>query len=283
MEVVSAHWMAAPYVTGLAILVAGPALLTVALAFTDYDLINPPVFAGLGNFAALLEDPAFADALVATLAFVALAIPLRVGGALALALLLHRRFPAARAAVFLPTVVPDVAIALLWLFIANPLYGPMAIVLDAAGLPVPDLLTSGPGALLLVVAISAFALGEGFVVALAARRELPDELYELARVEGASPWFALRRVTLPLLAPTLSLLTFRDVAVSLQYAFVPALLVTGGGPDRATTFLPLLAYRNAFENGRYGYAAAMGLVGMALTAAVALVCLRWLRRGRLAR
>lgn len=177
--------------------------------------------------------------------------------------------------------MPDVAIALVWLFIANPLYGPLAAGLGAVGLPAPDLLTSATGALLLVVAMSAFAIGEGFVIALAVRRELPEELYELARTEGASPAFTFRRLTLPLMAPTLSLLACRDIALSLQFAFVAALLVTGGGPDRATTFLPLLAYRNAFENGRYGYAAAMTVVGFALTLAIAATQLRVLRRGRL--
>ncbi len=232
----------------------------------------------------MVDDPAFRAALPATLAFLALAVPLRVAGALGLALLLHRRSRASaihRGAVFLPTVVPDIAIALLWLFLVNPLYGPLPVLLGAAGLPVPDMLTNATGALLLVVLMSAFAIGEGFVIALAVRRELPEELYELARVEGASAGFTFRRLTLPLMAPTLSLLAVRDVALSLQFAFVPALLVTGGGPDRATTFLPLLAYNNAFENGRYGYAAAITVVAFALTVVIATTQLRVLRRGRM--
>ncbi len=82
------------------------------------------------------------------------------------------------------------AIALVWLFLANPLYGPIPILFGAAGLPEPDLLTTGTGALVLTVLISAFAVGEGFIIALAVRRELPEELYDLARVEGASPMYA---------------------------------------------------------------------------------------------
>jgi multiple sugar transport system permease protein len=277
--------MLAPYALGLVLLLVLPAAVTFALALTDYDLFSAPSFAGLRNFGDLLDDPGFRAALPATLAFLALAVPLRVGGALVLALLLHRRSRASairRGAVFLPTVVPDVAIALLWLFLANPLYGPLAVLLGAAGLPVPDLLTDPAGALLLVVLMSSFAIGEGFVIALAVRRELPEELYELARVEGASTGFAFRRLTLPLMAPTLSLLACRDVALSLQFAFVPALLVTGGGPDRATTLLPLLVYRNAFENGRYGYAAAITVVAFALTLVIVATQIRVLRRGRLA-
>lgn len=280
----TAALMAAPYAIGLVTLLALPALVTFALSLSDYDLIGAPSFTGLENFGDLLADPAFADALVATVILLAAAVPLRVGGALALALLLHRGFRLAsvhRAAVYLPTVVPDVAVALLWLFLANPLYGPIAILLGSVGLPVPALLTSGAGALALVVLMSAFALGEGFLIALAVRRELPEELYDVARAEGATGVFTFRRLTLPLMAPTLSLLACRDVAVLLQFAFVPALLVTGGGPDRATTFLPLLVYRNAFENGRYGYAAAMTVVTFALTLLVVVAQMRVLRRGRL--
>lgn len=284
-EATAARAMLAPYALGLVLLLVLPAAVTFALSLTEYDLFSAPSFAGLRNFGDLLDDPSFRAALPATLAFLALAVPLRVGGALLLALLLHRRSRASaiqRGAVFGPTVVPDVAIALLWLFLANPLYGPMAVLLGAAGLPVPDLLTDRTGALLLVVLMSSFAIGEGFVIALAVRRELPEELYELARVEGASTGFTFRRLTLPLMAPTLSLLACRDVALSLQFAFVPALLVTGGGPDRATTFLPLLVYRNAFENGRYGYAAAITVVAFAMTLVIVATQIRILRRGRLA-
>jgi multiple sugar transport system permease protein len=284
-ERAAARLMLAPYALGLVALLVAPAMATLALSLTDYDLLGTPSFTGLDNFGDLVDDPNVRVALPATLAFLALAVPLRVAGALVLALLLHRRSRAnaiRRGAVFLPTVVPDVAVALLWLFLVNPLYGPMAVLLGGAGLPVPDLLTDGTGALLLVVLMSSFAIGEGFVIALAVRRELPEELYELARVEGASTVFAFRRLTLPLMAPTLSLLACRDVALSLQFAFVPALLVTGGGPDRATTFLPLLVYRNAFENGRYGYAAAITVVAFAITLAIVATQVRVLRRGRLA-
>ena len=197
-------------------------------------------------------------------------MPLRLLGALGLALLLHRGFRGAgahRTAVYLPTVVPDVAFALLWLFLVNPLYGPMNALLGAVGLPEPAWLTTATGAMAAVVLMSCFTIGEGFVVALATRQELPEELYELATLEGSRRWHTFRRVTLPLMAPTLALLAFRDVAFSLQATFVPALLVTGGGPDRATTFLPLLVYDNAFENCRYGYAAAMTLTMFAITGA----------------
>jgi multiple sugar transport system permease protein len=272
-----------PYVLGTVVLVVVPAGITFGLALFDYDLLTSPDFRFLGNFRDLATDPLFHHALLNSLVFVAFAVPLRLLGALGLALLLHRGYPGAgahRTAVYLPTVVPDVAYALLWLFIFNPLYGPLNAILGAAGLPEPQWLTTSGGAMAAVIFMSAFTIGEGFVVALATRQELPADLYELARLEGSRPANTFRRVTLPLMGPTLALLAFRDTAFSLQAAFVPALVLTEGGPDRATTFLPLLVYQNAFEDLRYGYAASMTLTMFAITALIVYVQYRVIRRWR---
>lgn len=273
----------APYAIGALLLVVVPAGITFGLSLYDYDLLTSPDFRFLGNFRDLAGDPLFHRALLNSLIFVAFAVPLRLLGALGLALLLHRGYPgvgAHRTAVYLPTVVPDVAFALLWLFIFNPLYGPLNAMLGAAGLPEPQWLTTAGGAMAAVIFMSTFTIGEGFVVALAARQELPGELYELARLEGSGPVRTFRRVTLPLLGPTLALLAFRDTAFTLQATFVPALLLTEGGPDRATTFLPLLVYENAFEDLRYGYAASMTLTMFAITALIVYLQYRVVRRRR---
>ena len=272
-----------PYVLGALVLLAVPAVATFTVAFLELDLLGPSRWAGLENFRLLLDDPVFREALVNSLTFAAFAVPLRLLGVLGLALLLHERFRgvgAARTAAYLPTVVPDVAYALLWLFLVNPLFGPINAILGFIGLPQPDWLTTGTGAMATIVLMSGFTIGEGFVVALAARQELPKELYELARVEGAGALHTVRRVTLPLLAPTLGLLAIRDLAFSLQVSFVPAYLLTDGGPDRATLFLPLYAFDVGFEQLRYGYAAAMTLTMFLITAALVLVQIWFARRWR---
>ena len=268
--------MLAPYGLGLVLLVALPAAVTFALAGFEYDLVGAPRFVGLDNFGALLDDEVFRVSLRNSLLFVLYAVPLRLLGALSLALLLHRRFRGAggyRTAAYLPSVVPDVAYALLWLWIFNPLYGPLNLTLAALGAPTPQWLTDPAAARWAIVIMSVFQLGEGFLVALATRRAIPDELYELAEVEGAGALHVLRRVTLPLMAPTLLLLLFRDTVFSFQLNFVPALLVTEGGPPPySTTYLPLFVYRTAFEY-LYGYAAAATVVMFAVTALI--VYLQW--------
>ena len=166
---------------------------------------------------------------------------------------------------------------IVWTFLLNPVYGPVNGVLGALGLPQPEWFATPAAAMVGLAIMSWFTIGEGFVVALAARQELPDELYELARAEGSSAWHTLRRVTLPLMAPVLGLLAARDVALSLQGSFTAAYLVTDGGPDRATLFLPIYVYDVGFEQLRYGYAAAMTISMFAVTAALLLLAWRVVR------
>jgi multiple sugar transport system permease protein len=255
--------------------------------------VRSPAFVGLDNFSELLDDDVFGIALVNSLTFAAAAVPLRVLAALGLALLLHRRFRgvgAARSAVLLPTVVPEIAYGLLWLWLLNPLYGPVNVLLTTGGesgltvfgrLP-PQWLTDPNHARAGIVLLSLFTIGEGFVLLLVARQAVPADLYELAALEDATPWDVFRRVTLPFMAPVLALLFLRDTILSFTFSFVPALVVTEGGPPSyGTTYLSLFVYREGFEYLRYGYAAAATVVLFVLTASVVLAQVLLLRRWRL--
>ena len=285
--------MLAPYLVGLVVLVFGPALVSLALAFTDYDLIGAPQWVGLANFAELATSVPFRAALVNSLVFAAVAVPLRVAAALGLALLLARRAPGAstaRTVATLPTAVPEIAYGLLWLWLFNPLYGPVNQLLrwggedgrTILGTAVPAWLTGPNDARAAIVVMSLFTIGEMLVVLLAARRALPHEVYELAALEGATGWSLARRVTLPLLSPVIGLLLLRDTILSFQFSFVPALVVTDGGPPPySTTYLSLYIYRNAFEYLRYGHAAAATLIVLLLTAAAVAVQWHIIRRYRL--
>jgi multiple sugar transport system permease protein len=276
--------MLAPYVIGMAVLIALPALVTFALALTEYDLIRRPRFNGLDNFRELWNDEIFRTSVRNSLMFILFAVPLRLVGAMLLALLMHKRYRGVagyRTAGYLPTVVPDVAYALLWLWIFNPLYGPLNVALGSLGGPTPSWLTDPRAAQWAVIIMSLFTIGEGFIVAMATRQGIPGELYELGDIEDASPMFMFWRVTLPLMAPTLLLLMFRDTIFSFQANFVPALIVTGGGPaPYATTYLPLFIYRNGFEYLRYGYAAAATLSMFLITALIVYLQYRIVKRWR---
>lgn len=278
-----ALWLAVPLLLAALLLVGGPALATLVLAFTDYDALGTLRFNGLDNLRTLWADPVFWASLYNSSVIAALSVPLRLALALGLALLLlrpRRGVATVRSLAYLPSVVPDVAYALLWLWLLNPIVGPLGMALRSLGLPSDEWLVSPWGARLSIVLLMLFQVGELYVVMLAARRELPHELYEMCEVEGASPWHTFRRVTLPLLMPTLLFLAARDVAWSLQASFVPALVVTKGGPHQATLFLPLYAWQNGFEYLRFGYAALLSSVMFLVTLAMVWVQWRVLRRWR---
>jgi multiple sugar transport system permease protein len=194
-----------------------------------------------------------------------------------------------RAGVIVPTVVPEIAFGLVFLWLLNPIYGPINTFLNWGagpnstwlGYPLPQWLTHPNDARAAIIIMSLFTIGEGFVVLLVTRQGLPAELYDLAALEDVTAWGLFRRVTLPLMAPVLVLLLARDTIFSLHATFVPALVVTEGGPPLySTTYVPLFVYRNAFEYLRYGYAAAATLSMLVITALIVLVQWWIVRRWR---
>jgi multiple sugar transport system permease protein len=271
--------LALPYLAGSFLLVLVPLALAARLAFTDYFGFRAPEFTGTDNLGRLARDTLFWNAVGASALVAVVVVPLRLLLAVGAALLLARRRGATaavgRAAAYLPSAIPDAAWALLWLWILNPLYGPLPALLGALGIPDPGFLTTTWGARLGLVLVMAFQVGEAFIVALAARAAIPARLHEAIEVEGGSAWFATTRVTLPLMAPVVLVLAVRDLVVVVQNAFVPALLVTDGGPVNATLTAPLLIYRRAFEYGELGYASTLSVTLLVLTAAAAALPL-WL-------
>ncbi|MCP4361421.1 MAG: sugar ABC transporter permease [Chloroflexi bacterium] len=259
-----------PYLAGMVLLVALPGAITAVIAFTDYNTIQPPTWVGLENFQRLREYSLVRHSLRNTLLFVLTAVPLRLFGALFLALLLQRKrrpFGLYRTAVYLPTVIPEAAYALIWLWIFNPIHGPLNLTLGWLGLPAPAWLTEPNSARAAIVIMSLFQIGEGFVVLLAGLQTIPRTIYEAARVDGANAWQSFWRITLPLITPWLLLLTFRDLLMSVQNTFTPSFMMTYGGPYYATTFVPLLIYEIAFDLFDYGLASALLLVLFAFTGA----------------
>ena len=252
-----------PYLAGTLLLVVVPALMTLGISFTDYHGIQPPTWSGLDNFRRLAESPLVRVGLYNTVLFAGAAVPLRLLGALGLALLLGGRLRGGglvRAAVFLPTIVPETAYALLWLWILNPISGPMTLLLAAVGLPAPAWMAEAGTARLAVVLMSLLQIGEGFVVLLVARQLVPRALYEAAEVDGANRWQGFWRITLPLIAPWLALLFCRDLVVAVQNTFTPSFVLAYGGPYYATTFLPLLVYEISFDFTDLGLASAVLVV-----------------------
>jgi multiple sugar transport system permease protein len=190
--------------------------------------------------------------------------------------------------VVLPTIVPEVAYALLWLYIFNPIYGPLNWILPIFGASSQGWLLQAWPAKFGVVLMMLWTIGEGFVLMLAALQDIPGELQEAAAIDGASGAQRFTKITLPLLAPAMLLLLFRDTIFSFQITFIPALITfTGGEPifpsggetHRATEFLPVYIWHNFTDFQDFGYAAAMTWIMYIVTVLVValqfIVARRW--------
>lgn len=253
--------MLLPFVLGIVLLIFLPALLSLPLAFTSYNALDPPQYTGLQNFRELWHDTVFRSAMLNTLGFILGSVSLRLLAALGISLFLvqHIRGGAAmRTAVVLPTVVPDIAWSLAWLWILNPLYGPLNILLSMVGIDGPAWMLDEVGARFAIILMMSWQFGEGFVVCLGALSDIPKEIHDLARIDGAQRFEKFRTIILPFISPYLLILAVRDILWSLRANFVPALIMgQDGGPNYATTYLPTWIYTNAFDYLRLGYAAAM--------------------------
>ena len=256
-------WLLLPFLLGSVVLYVIPGLLSLGLAFASYDALSAPEWVGLDNFRGLAQDKLFFASLGNSLYFIALAVPLRIVAALLLALFLHRPRPgigATRVAVYLPTVIPDAAYGLIGLWVFNPLYGPLNMVLARLGFMPPAWLVDPATAKLAFVLMSLFQIGEGFVILLAARSEMSPELYEAGSIAGCSRWQAFLHITLPLLTPWLLLLSVRDIMMSFVTTFTQSHLMTHGDPYYSTMFTSLFVYEEAFDRFHFGQASAKMLV-----------------------
>jgi multiple sugar transport system permease protein len=259
-------------------------LLSFGIAFFRYDSISPPVWVGKLNFILTYTDELFQLSIQNSLALVILPVPLRVLGAFLAARLLARggRFVDwIRALVYLPSIIPAAAYALAWLWILNPLFGPFNIILTTLQIPAPgwfsDPLWAKPGLILL----SLWQIGEGFLVCLAALQDIPPELEDAARVDGASSWQVLWQVVFPIISPILLLLVFRDAVLNLQNSLTTVMLTTGGGPYYATYTLPLLIYEQGFDLLSFGTASAALWVMYFLSGVIVIVLYFIARQWRL--
>jgi multiple sugar transport system permease protein len=264
-----------PYLLGILLLVIAPAALSFALAFFHYDALSAPRWAGTLNFVLVYTDSLFNLSVQNSLALIILPVPMRVFGAFVLARLLqrHGRFLGwFRASVYLPSVIPGAAYALAWLWIFNPLYGPLNVLLRTAGFDPPAWLVDPLWAKPALVLMSLWQIGEGFLVSLAALQDLPPQLEDAARIDGAGSWGVFWYVALPLIAPILLLLAFRDAILTFQESFTAIFLMTDGGPYYATYTLPLFVYEQGFDLFLFGVAGAALWVMYALSGLV-VICL----------
>jgi len=272
-----------PWVAGFLLLTAVPLGYAFAMSLTNFDGSSPRWrWIGMANYVELFGDADAWAAMLRTLAFAAIVVPASVAGALGLAVLLNRRLKALglwRTIFFLPSVVPVVAMAIMWKLVFNRDSGLLNAVLAVAGLESITWLVD-PMAFYALVVVSLWGLGGGMVITLAALQGVPPELEEAAVVDGANRWRVFQHVTVPMISPVLFFQVVTGVIASFQIIVQPLLLaetnsISGVGQvPRGTHLYMVQVYEEFFQSNRFGYGSAMLWVFFLVILAITLLVQR---------
>jgi len=250
------------------------------LSFTSYDMLSPPRFVGIDNFASLAADPVFVQSLQNTLGYIVASTLLITLAALLLALAVSTPVPGARAcmsAIFLTNVMPIIAVCLVWRFLLHP-HGLVNQLLAPFGAGRIDWLTSDTTAMPAIVMVTVWRFAPYFmVVFVAALAAIPAEYYEAAAIDGARGLRRFRSITLPLILPQLFFVVVVAALLSARLFLMPY-IITGGGPGGATRVLSMLIYETGFSYLKMGRAAAISVVLFAIVLALTLAQMKLFMR-----
>lgn len=269
--------LVAPSLFGVVTFLLLPMLVVVWLSLHRWDLLGPIEFVGLGNWSSVLTDPGFGKSLVVTLLFMALVVPTQTVLGLAAATMLARGLPGSgffRTVYVLPWICAPLAIAVLWRWILAPTDGALSTVLDTR----IEWLTD-PGLALPVVSAVVVWTNVGYVTLffLAGILNIPVDVHNAARTDGATSWQRFRHITLPMLRPTMFFVLVTGI-VSAAQVFDTVYALTAGGPQGRTDLIAHRIYAEAFGAAAVGRAAVMALVLFALLVGVTIVQHLYFRR-----
>ncbi|MEZ4708738.1 MAG: sugar ABC transporter permease [Caldilineaceae bacterium] len=277
-DAVQGYLFIMPVVLGLVLFVFGPMLVSLYLSFTEYSVLQSPVFIGLRNYVDMFTRPQLRVllSLRVTVIFALFSVPLTLAGALAAAILINQKLRGMRffrTALYLPTVVPMVATVFVWGWLLNPQKGLVNATLQFFGLPGGSWLAEPNTALPTLIALSLWGIGPNMIIFLAGLQGVPEALYEAAKIDGANNWRLFWNITLPQITPTIFFVLITGLIGTFQY-FVPAFILTQGGPLYATYFYNLNLYEKAFRWQFMGLASAMAWLMFAIILVLTLILFR---------
>ena len=252
-----------PWLIGFLMFTIYPILASLYYSFTRYDVIRDPKWIGAKNYVKLFtNDALFKQVVGNTLYFVIIGVPLGVIAAFLLATLLNNDIkfrPLFRTIFFLPSIVPSVASAMVWLWVFNAQYGVINSTLAGMGLEAIPFLSSPVLSKPSLILIHCWSQGSAIVIFLAALQDVPRSLYDAATVDGAGRMAQWRHVTIPMCTPSILFVTITALIGAFQYFVFPWLL-TEGGPKSSTEFFGVYLYRSAFVHFKMGYASALAWI-----------------------
>jgi multiple sugar transport system permease protein len=254
-----------PWIAGFVLLTVAPLAYAFGMSLTNFDGASSRWrWVGLRNYTELLHDSDAWSSMLRTLAYTAIAVPLSVAGGLALAVLLNRRLKAVglfRTIFFLPSVVPVVAMAIMWKLVFNRDAGILNEITGRIGIPAVTWLVD-PYAFYALIILTLWGLGGGMVIMLAALQGVPAELEEAAVVDGANAWHVFRHVTVPMISPVIFFQIVTGIITTLQIFIQPLLLAPNtigqvGQVPQSTHLYMVQVYQEFFASQRFGYGSAM--------------------------
>jgi multiple sugar transport system permease protein len=270
-----------PSLIGFFLFFAYPAVRGLALSFTDWDLLSEPQFIGFDNYLALFEDSAYWNSLWVTIQYVLWNIPAQTLLALAIAMMMNKltKTGLLKGAFLVPWLIPNVIVAMLWLWLLDPAVGLLDEVVKAMGFPPQGFLANADTAMPLVAWINIWKwMGYNALILYAGLQGIPKEINEAAVIDGANGWKEFTRITLPMLRPVLAFILVTTVIGSFQIYDTVA-ITTKGGPVDATWVMNFYLFKYAFQQYHMGYATAGSMVLFALLFVVGLVQMRMMRAG----
>jgi len=270
---------ASPWLIGLLIFWLYPIVASAYYSFTKFNGLQTPQWIGLGNYVRMFtDDPNFRDAVYNTLYFAIVSIPLAIILAFALAMMLNARIRGKvvyRTIYFLPTLVPEVALALVWVYLFTPGTGIINIPFDWLGIRGPCWIACPAWSRQTIVLLALWIIGQQVVLYLAGLQDVPQDLYDAADVDGAGFWSKFRHVTMPMMTPVIFFHLVISIIGALQFFTVPYIMTGGTGfPANSTLFYSIYLYKNGFQYFEMGYASALAWLLFMVTLAVTLVIFR---------
>jgi multiple sugar transport system permease protein len=275
LEAVAGYLFASPVILGLLIWVIAPMIGVVLISLTDWNVLTTPHWVGIRNYIKLFtSDLYFWNTVKVTAYFVVLNVAGTTVYSLIVAMLLNQNIKGRgiyRSIFYLPTIVPIVASSALWLWLFNPEFGLLNVMLQAVGLP-RSLWVNSPATVVPSIVLMSVWGGAGntIVIFLAALQGVPRELMEAVEMDGGNWWHRFRAITLPMISPV----TFFNVVTGLIASFTiftQSYVMTEGGPSNASLFYVLLLYREGFQRNNIGGAAALSCVLIVIVAILSIM------------
>lgn len=266
-----------PWIVGFMIFTLGPLLFSLGISFFDWPIVGQPTFVGFGNYIRMFtKDKMFTHSLMVTFKFAFIFVPLYMGIALGLALLLNQKIKGQgffKTVFYLPSVISGVALSMIWIWIFDFKYGVINYLLSLFGIAGPNWLGDPKWSLIAMVIASLWGQGTMVLIFLGALKEIPKDYYEASMIDGAGPIHRFFKITLPLITPALLFNLIMTIISAFQQLTL-ALLMTKGGPSNSTYFYAMYVYNNAFKHFEMGYASANAWIMFIIILTLSLLVLK---------